>query len=132
VKGKEKNMNIVNLTPHSITILNEAKEIVQVVSRSGKVARLDINKELIPAQKEGYFNHKIPFFFTKYGIPYLVKLDEEGNEIERCQLPGQKEGIIYIVPGLFRASCPRDDLWQPGELVRDNEGRPIGCVGLSQ
>jgi hypothetical protein len=67
VKGKEKNMNIVNLTPHSITILNEAKEIVQVVSRSGKVARLDINKELIPAQKEGYFNHKIPFFFTKYG-----------------------------------------------------------------
>jgi hypothetical protein len=22
--------------------------------------------------------------------------------------------------------------WQPGELLRDEEGRPTGCIGLSQ
>lgn len=114
-------MLITNLTPHDITIMNEAKEVVAIIRKSGKVARLETDKKLIRVAD------RVPFFATKYGIP--VCLGENGEQV---QFPEQKAHIIYIVSGLFRAGYPRPDLWQPGELVRDEDGRPIGCVGLSQ
>lgn len=125
-------LQIINLTPHDITILNEQKEIVSVVPTSGKIARLDSDKELITAQQQGLFESKIPFFATKYGIPYLSKVDKKGNELERVQFPTTKENIIYIVSGLFRAGYNRSDFWQPGELIRNEKEQPIGCIGLSQ
>lgn len=114
-------MNIVNLTPHDITIMNQNKEIVAVIKKSGKVARLETVSE-ITRIADG-----VPFFSTKYGIP--ICLGENGEQV---QFPEQKANIIYIVSDLFRAGYERRDLWQPGELVRDEEGQPIGCIGLSQ
>lgn len=132
-------MKIINLTPHEITILNEEKEIVMVVPMSSKIARLDSDKELIKEEKTYHLNKDdniteglISFFATKYGIPFLSKVDKEGREISRSQLLPVNKDVIYIVSGLFRAGYPRLDLWQPGELVRDDKGIPIGCIGLSQ
>ncbi len=129
-------MKIVNLTPHQITIMNEEKEIMLVVPASGKVAKLDSDKELIKEEEVYYLfpedKNTISFYATKYGIPLLVKMDKEGKEISRSQMPPVKEDIIYIVSGLFRSGYPRLDLWQPGELIHDKNGIPIGYVGLSQ
>lgn len=120
-------MKIVNLTPHSINILDENGNEVMLIEPSGKLARLESEKELIMAQRDRLFKHDIPFFITKYGIPVLL------NALKQpVQFPEQKESIIYIVSGLFRAGYPRADLWQPGELVRNDKGQPIGCIGLSQ
>jgi hypothetical protein len=132
------NLKIINLTPHDITILNQEREVVEVILRSGKIARLDISKELIVSQKEKLFSHHvpltshIPFFVTKYGIPYLSTIDKDGKEIKRIQFPERKEGTIYIVSGVFRDNYDRVDFWQPGELVCNENGQPIGCIGLSQ
>lgn len=116
-------MKIINLTPHDIQIMNEDKEIVKIIPPSGKVARLESEKEIVGTS----IFPGILFFKTKYGIPVLL------NEFDQTfQFPPQTENKLYIVSGLFRAGCPRSDLWQPGELVRDNEGQPIGCIGLSQ
>lgn len=127
-------MEIINLTPHDISILNEDLELVEIIERSMKVARLDTDKNRYPetAGKQIYRNHKIPFFLTKYGVPYLAKIDKQGNEVERVQFPALQDDVIYIVSGIFRSGYDRIDLWQPGELIRDDRGRPVGCVGLSQ
>lgn len=114
-------MLIVNLTPHDITIMNEVKEVVAIIRKSGKVARLETDKELIRVAD------RVPFFASKYGIP--VCFTQDGVQV---QFPEPKVHIIYIVSGLFRAGYARSDLWQPGELIRDEDGRPVGCIGLSQ
>jgi hypothetical protein len=119
-------MTIVNLTPHDITILDEDKQIVLVVPRSMKVARL------LSERKLSHTDNGLNFYVSKYGIPYLVKINENGEEIGTVQFPKPKEGAVYIVSAIFRSAVPRSDLWAPGELVRDEAGRPIGCIGLSQ
>ncbi len=127
MKGRNMDeLNIINLTPHEITILNEFKTVVMVVPPSGRIARLDSDKELLNSQKSGIFQHPIPFFVSKYGIPICLK------DGEQVAFPEEQTGIIYIVSGIFRASYKRNDLWQPGELVRNEDGQPIGCIGLSQ
>jgi hypothetical protein len=105
-------MKIVNLTPHKINIYNEAREQIFVIVPSGTVAKITVFME-----KVGDILG-VPIFKTTIGQP-------EG-------LPERSEGIIYIVSGMFRSHVKRDDLYQPGELLRDDEGRPIGCIGLSQ
>lgn len=132
-------MKIINLTPHEITILNKKKEIVLVVPTSGKIAQLDSDKELIKEERTYHLDKDdkiieglISFFSTQYGIPFLSKVDKEGKEVNRNQLLPIDKNIIYIVSSLFRAGYPRPDLWQPGELVRNDKGIPIGCIGLSQ
>lgn len=103
---------IINLTPHQINIYNEEKELVTEVAPSGVVARVSVKRG-----RKGAIDG-IPLFVTAYGA------------VEN--LPEQ-DGNTYIVSGLVRAAAgDRFDLYQPGELLRDADGRPIGCIGLSQ
>jgi len=46
-------------------------------------------------------------------------------------LPEKAEGVYLLVSALVRTASGRDDLLSPGELVRDSEGKPVGCKGLS-
>lgn len=120
-------MNIINLLLHDITITDEGGHVVKVVPRSMLVARLDTDRQLAKPSIGG-----ILFWHTKYSIPYCARIDANGKEAERVNFPEQRPDTIYIVSGLFRTSYERSDLWQPGELIRDANGKPIGCVGLSQ
>lgn len=48
-------------------------------------------------------------------------------------LPESLPGAFYIVSRLVAsAATGRDDLLVPGPLVRDDQGRVIGCKGLSR
>ena len=106
-------MKIINLTPHEINILNNNGEEIVTISPSGTVSRCAVSKKLIK---------------TDNGIEFYRSIFGEVNDLPEPQLD-----TIYIVSGLVRAAMPeRNDLWQPGELVRDKSGRPIGCKGLSQ
>lgn len=118
-------MNKVNLTPHKINILNSQGEEVEVVDASGKQARLDSLK-VETGNKDGF-----PWFDTEYDEPFLA-LFEDGQEVARLEFPPEQEGTIFIVSGLFRSGFDRPDFWQPGELLRDKDGVPIGCIGLSR
>lgn len=85
-------MIIVNLTPHDIHVMNEQEKVVVVIKKSGKVARLETDKE-ITRIVDG-----VPFFSTKYGIPICLNADGE-----QVQFPEQKANIIYIV--FWPVSC---------------------------
>jgi hypothetical protein len=105
-------MNIVNLTPHNINIHNEDGEQVMVIGPSGSIAKIAIERKKVK---------------TILGFP-VFNSTPSGPE----GLPPEKPDTIYIVSGMFRSHVQRPDLYQPGELLRDGEGQPIGCTGLSQ
>jgi hypothetical protein len=105
-------MQFVNLTPHQLNIFttDDGRE-VSIFPPSGEVARIITKTD--PAPPVG-------------GIPTVTtspRWELEG-------LPGEAEGVILIVSGIVARVCPRDDVMSPGELVRDDKGRPIGCRGL--
>lgn len=100
---------LVNLTPHEINIYDEDNTLVRTVKSSG-VARVQVKKEKIGDWCE------IPFFRGKVG-------QVEG-------LPEQN-GDMYIVSLMVFNATDRDDVVSPGELVRNEAGQPIGCIGLN-
>ena len=47
-------------------------------------------------------------------------------------LPEPEKDVMLVVSRLVASACPdRSDLLVPGPLVRDSEGKVIGCRGLS-
>ncbi len=106
-------MSIINLTPHEINIYNAQKELIISVPSSGQ-ARVQTRTAQVALE------HGIPLFHTVYG------------EVEG--LPGEQPGdeVIIIVSLLVKQELPdRLDLFSPGELLRNEAGQPIGCIGLS-
>lgn len=46
-------------------------------------------------------------------------------------LPKYVEGVFYVVSAMVRQALPgRKDLLSPGQLIRNEQGQPIGCLGL--
>ena len=96
---------LVNLTPHEVNIGDLD------FPASGTVARVVVEHLEIG-------DHA--------GIPLLV-----GSYGEVSNLPEPKEGVLYIVSAAVRTALPqRKDLGSPAHLVRDDEGRIIGCLAL--
>lgn len=116
-------MNIINLTPHEINIHvtsdvsasgAEYPEIISVPP-SGEVARVAQSREALP---DLAFEHNlIPVSRSAFGA------------IE--DLPEPKENTIYIVSGLVLSRTTRQDVFAPGEAIRNDKGQIIGCNGLS-
>jgi hypothetical protein len=108
-------MKIVNLTPHTLNILNADGFGGIDVAPSGKVARVKVDRRMVGEVQE------IPLYETVFG--------------EVFDLPEAEEGVLFVVSGLVAAHPSvrnREDVYSPGELVRDEAGKPIGCRGLSR
>lgn len=101
---------VVNLTPHPINVITDAG--VHTFSPSGTVARCSSQSVQV-----GNLNG-IPLFSTSFG----------GVQ----DLPVPQDGVMFIVSALVRQAVPnRKDLASPGDLVRDDNGNPVGCRGLN-
>lgn len=106
-------MQIINLTPHTINIHDTDQKHVLTVESNG-LARCDVAKTQIGNAGN------IPLFETKFGD--VTGLPDE-----------QADDTIFIVSLLVRQAVPnRKDVFSPGELLRNEDGQPIGCVGLSR
>ncbi len=104
--------NIINLTPHTLNIHTNG-EILNVEA-SGAVAR--VATEYI--KQEASVEYGVDLFACVYG--------------EVTGLPPYRPGnTLYVVSGLVKSAAPnRHDVVSPGELIRDENGKPIGCRGL--
>jgi hypothetical protein len=97
---------LVNLTPHAVVLSGGPS-----LPPSGSIARC--SQVSSPA---GEFEG-IPLSRTVFGAV-------EG-------LPEPAPGVMFLVSALVRGAVPhRKDVASPGELVRDPEGRVVGCKGL--
>ena len=105
-----------NLTPHILNI-NTPEGMVEL-KPSGDVARVtsQITSEgCLPLYHEGF---TIPIVRTKLGPVAGV--------------PAPQEAVYLIVSRMVADALHlRNDILVPGPLVRDYEGRVIGCEGLS-
>lgn len=109
---------LVNLTPHNLNIECANGEFIEL-SPSGTVARIKTESVWRDRIKEelGDRDHRISIFAVEYG------------EIEN--LPERVEGTKYIVSALVAERAKRGDVLSPGELIRNEDGQPIGCRGLT-
>lgn len=100
--------NIINLTPHPITIVMGEEKVV--IPSSGVIARCKEEVEII-----GDIN----------GIPVIRK---KFGQVEN--LPEPIPGTVFIVSALVAQAARRSDVLCPGDPVRDAEGRITGCKAL--
>lgn len=104
-------MELINLTPHALNIHAGGK--VVTLPPSGEIARVSV--EYVETGTVA----GIPVFSAKYG--------------EVIGLPLPREGFAFVTSGMVQSVVPnRRDVFSPGELVRNEEGQPIGCKGLKQ
>ena len=102
-------MRVVNLTPHQI---NET-ETGRSFPPAGTVGRVAVSYEA-DGDVDG-----IPVFRAIYG--------------QVQDLPEPQADTIFIVSGMVKAAIPaRADVVAPGELVRDESGKPVGCRGFKK
>ena len=104
-------MNIINLTPHSVDVV-QADGSIKTYQPSGQVARLDVSRKFVRIL-DGAEVHRP----TMGGV---------------TGLPEAQMDVTLIVSALVAQACPdRSDLVSPGELVRDSAGKIIGCKGFA-
>lgn len=110
-------MKIINLTPHALSIYDSAGDLVETVPPSGMVARAEVSRRLV--EKRGHVElYESVFFGAKpLGVP--------------------EPDSVFVVSSLYLSALRADGLdasgvYVPGEAVRDEAGRVIGCVGLSR
>lgn len=108
-------MKITNLTPHSIRIFAaDGTTEIATIPPSGSVARVAMTRKFAGnlATEGG-----IPLYQSKAGAV--------------TGLPDAAPGVCYVVSTLVRLAVPnREDVFSPGDLVRDGNGQPVGCKGL--
>lgn len=124
--------DLVNLTPHDVVLWSpETGAPVLTVPKSGHVARVQVENI-----DTGESIHGLSVFRSE--ISERVTLDPPMwvgtpclDERQIHTLPDERAGVIYIVSGMvLAASVGRGDLLAPGDLVRDAQGRVIGCKSL--
>lgn len=107
-------MKVVNMTPHPVDIVGEDGNVLITYPASGELIRLQVST--VPS---GTLPDGTPLTVTKFGEP--------------VGLPNYQEETVYIVSQLVKSALPhRTDLLVPAEVVRDGDGRIVGCKSLGQ
>lgn len=102
---------LVNMTPHALNI----------VQRDGKT---------LTVAPSGYVPRCSSTEVVDQSIGLIEITKQTLGEVEG--LPDPIPGAFYVVSRLVASAANRPDLLVPGPLLRDDQGRVIGCKGLSR
>ena len=109
-------VEIRNFTPHSLTVLDAAG--VPVSFPSLGVARCSQSVEVVGLVDAS----STSFSISRQVISSVV-----------TGLPEVQDGVRFVVSRLVAEALrgQRDDLLIPGTLIRDDQGKVVGCQGFS-
>lgn len=113
-------MRFINLTPHTLNVKASSGDFVTILPDADGPARV-IYDQLPPEQiRVGNFDS---FEVTVAGSPREI-----------VNLPDPQPNIIFIVAKAVADAAPRHrgDLMSPGRLIRDADGKVVGCDGLTR
>lgn len=106
------NIKIKNATQHTVNVFVDGKEAIVLVP-TGVLPRVQQQEEVVD---------------TINGIKITKQTFSEPYG-----LPEEEEGVFWVVSRLTaEAAKNRKDLLVPGPMVRGEDGRPVGCNGLSR
>jgi hypothetical protein len=116
-KKMKKNLNIVNLTPHALNLMPEGPDgPVVTIPPSGLVARCAVDRVQVDT-------------VTVDGISVPVNQTWFG---EVSDLPEPQPDTIFVVSTLVAQAVPDyQDVFIVDDVVRDEQGRIIGCRALA-
>lgn len=104
-----------NLTPHEVKIfklVGTVTDLDLVIEAGEEVARVSCEYMKVDKKVEG-----VDLYRPVFG--------------EVTGLPEYSEGTYLLVSAMVREALPlRKDLVSPGQLLRDDDGNVIGCLGL--
>lgn len=112
-------MNIINLTPHTINLLEKDNEIYlnRLNIPSSGIARVE--EVVIDENSITIDEFKVPIYTKTFGTT--------------AGLPDALDDVLYIVSSIVKfANSNRNDLIVPMDFVRDSKGNIIGCLGFSR
>lgn len=105
-------MQIINLTPHSIKLVDKNGNVIKVWNKCENPARC--KQETIYVTNIG----DVPISKTKFGEVY--------------DLPPPNPATLYIVSRFIMIACPeRQDLLVPNEIYRTRDGVVQGCQSFA-
>lgn len=110
-------MKIVNLTPHALVFCSPSGEQNLTIPPSGEIVRCI--EEVQPISTVTVDGHDIPVVAKAFG--------------ELQGLPDEQEGTVYVVSALAAQAAykaGRQDVYCPGDPVRDADGKITGCRSL--
>tara|TARA_Y100000593_G_C4311522_1_gene338613 strand:+ start:127 stop:504 length:378 start_codon:yes stop_codon:yes gene_type:complete len=105
-----------NYTPHTLRVHLDG-ELVLELEPEGKVPRVQQEEPLHAIKAGGVIIESVP-------IGTKVVDDEEMLQAIA------RSGGVAIVSAMVAQATKRLDVVSPGQLIRDDKGRPIGCEGL--
>jgi len=113
-------MEIVNLTPHSITFESENGEWAVTIPAAREPARVAVQRvrvgTLVIDEADGF---EIPVNQTRFG------------QVEN--LPEPRPGVAYVVSRVVAEAVQgRDDLYVVDDTVRDEQGRVVAARALAK
>ena len=120
---------IVNFTPHPVQLLDGANCEFDPKTRSYKVdGDIVVLKTFAPEGTCPRCSQKEQLVGNIDGVDiYRMEFGEVDN------LPDQQEDTYYIVSAMVAQACPdRHDLLIPAHMVRNAEGRILGCLAFSR
>lgn len=117
---------IINMTPHAITLLDSTNAVFDPKSRSYKIEGEVVIKATIPPSGEVARCSMTEEVVGEVNGTPLVK--NTYGKIEG--LPDPQPDTYYIVSALVATAAGRSDLLIPSRMVRDNEGKILGCTAF--
>lgn len=105
-------VTLINATPHPLNIVQRDGSVLTLAS-SGIVPRCESNEVIDQA---------------------IGLIEVTRQTLGHVQgLPDPVPGLYFIVSRLVASAADnRDDLLVPGSLIRDDQGKVVGCKGLSR
>ena len=123
-----KQMEIINRTPHDITMLNEENEVIWTFPKSDEPIRLESSQVIVGEATDAGFDTTKRNASDNIFITFDVKQVVYGDS----NLPNYIEDRYYIVSALVANAFPvREDLLMVNDTVRDENGRIIGCKSFA-
>lgn len=114
-------MKLINYTPHAVNVIGDNGNLT--IPPSGYVARIST----VTQDRGRRVVNGVPVHFA---LPRYGTVEVQADNGEVYEMPQEKEGVGYIVSGVVREKMNRGDTFSPGDLVRDDQGRVIGCRTL--
>ena len=120
----------VNMTPHVLNVLtgngnkNVSDRSTLTLPPSGQSVRVAQSFKPVGVMND------VTLYQAAYGA--VETIDNATKEV-MGGLPEMVEGTVYVVSGQALEAVKalgRVDFAAPGELVRDDNGQPVGCNGL--